>query len=268
MQNTDVFEKYGIQEGDTFESRFSTVSLENIYFYVVAFCAWVLERLFNVHKAEVQDYIVRMKPHSAVWYQTKAKEFLLGFDLIEGEDIFDTTGASESDIEAAKIVKYAAVSELQNKLRVKVATVGAGGSLAPITQGQLQSFEFYINKIKDAGTIIELQNTPADSLKIDIVIYYNLLILRPDGTDYNGAPVVANAIKNYIAGIEFDGTFITTKFVDALQQVEGVRYVHINSVQVKYGILPYTALTEGSYRPDSGYMIFDEISSNLIYQPS
>ena len=51
MADSAVQERYGFSSSDTFEARFSKVSIENLLFYVVAFGIWVLEKLFDSHKS-------------------------------------------------------------------------------------------------------------------------------------------------------------------------------------------------------------------------
>lgn len=50
MGESVVREKYGFSSTDTFDTRFSKVSIEGLLFYVVAFGVWVLEKLFDSHK--------------------------------------------------------------------------------------------------------------------------------------------------------------------------------------------------------------------------
>lgn len=50
MAESAVRDKYGFTSSDTFEGRFSKVSIEGLLFYVVAFGIWVLEKLFDTHK--------------------------------------------------------------------------------------------------------------------------------------------------------------------------------------------------------------------------
>ena len=47
MADANIREKYGLKEGDTWNRCFSSVSLENIIFFIVAACSHVLEAIFE-----------------------------------------------------------------------------------------------------------------------------------------------------------------------------------------------------------------------------
>jgi hypothetical protein len=275
MDSPVVAEKYGLEPGNTFESRFSSVSLESLFFYVVAFGLWVLESLFDVHKSEVAALIAKMKPHSAQWYAEKARAYQDGFDLLADGSGFDNAGHSESDIEASRIVKYSAAIEKQNGLQIKAAKVG-GGDLAALDPEEQARFTWYINKIKDAGVHIDILTAEAQLLKLSLAIYYNPLVLTSAGhrVDGTGDNVVKEAIKSYLSSIEFDGTLVVAHLTDALQQIEGVSIPHINTgnpapdygIAYRYGELDWIPI-EVMHRPDSGYIRLDEDALTINYIP-
>ena len=64
MAESAVRDKYGFTSSDTFEGRFSKVSIEGLLFYVVAFGIWVLEKLFDTHKEEVSTMLADRTPHT------------------------------------------------------------------------------------------------------------------------------------------------------------------------------------------------------------
>ena len=59
---------YGLDENASFDKVFSPISIENVLFYVVASCIWVLEQLFDRHTAEVEHRIEALRPHTLRWY--------------------------------------------------------------------------------------------------------------------------------------------------------------------------------------------------------
>ena len=61
MVNAVVQDVYGLGETAVFEEQFSKVSLENILFDVVAFSIWLLEKLFDTHKAELSTALAQQK---------------------------------------------------------------------------------------------------------------------------------------------------------------------------------------------------------------
>ena len=48
---------YGFTKNDSFDERFSKVSFESILFYIIAFVAFTIEKLFDTHKQEVSPIL-------------------------------------------------------------------------------------------------------------------------------------------------------------------------------------------------------------------
>ena len=267
ITNETIIRLYGIDTSRTFEQQFSAVSLESILFYVVAFSIWFVENLFDVHRAEVQTIISTMKPHTARWYAEKSRVFQFGFDLQPDSDQFDNTGRTEAEIAVSKIIEYAAVIEQDNQIRIKVAKI-AGNDLAPLTVPELSAFSSYINRVKDAGIAIELLTDDAEQLRLGLTIFYNPLVIGSDGKRIDGTSdtPVPDAVRNYLANIEFDGTFVIAHLVDDLQSVEGVVIPHVVLCQYKYGVLDWIDI-DVYRRPLSGYMRISDNNLLITYTP-
>lgn len=262
IENGSIQSVYGLNPEKSFDEQFSKVSIESILFYVVASAIWVLEKLFDTHKAEVTDIISRMKPHSLKWYAEKSKQFQYGFDLLPDSDKFDNTGKTSEQIEASKIVKYSAVIEQPRQLLIKVAKV-ENNDLASLTASELAAFGTYISRIKDAGVFISTLSDEPEQLRLELKIYYNPLVLKADGKRVDGTDdkPVENAVRAYLREIEFNGTLVLAHLVDKLQQVDGVMIPHIISSKYKYGTLDWIDFSV-MYRPKSGYIRISD--SDLI----
>src|SRR5438128_8747559 len=109
----------------------SKVAIWRLWTYVVAVCFWTLEKSFDAFRIETDEKLAALKPHSLRWYALKAKAFQYGYDLVLESDYYDNTGIEESDIEASKVVAYAAVVEQIRGLRIKVAK-DSGADLEPL----------------------------------------------------------------------------------------------------------------------------------------
>ena len=270
MQDTNLAIKYGFEVGADFNNTFSKVSIESLLLYIVAVGIWTLERLFDTHTAEVTDYIATMKPHSLRWYVEKAKAFMYGEpvlpELISGSDIYDTTDMTDEQIAQAKIVTFAACTENNATLYLKVAKAGP----APLTADEKAAFIAYLHEIKDAGVRIDVISEQGDYLKLDMVIYYDPLLINADGeSKADGTKVVEQAIKEYIENIPFNGEFRKNELEDAIQAVDGVVMVEFNAAyhsetgaEDTYDeVVPYC-------KPASGYFKFDNADlSDVTYQP-
>ena len=266
MQDTNLAIKYGFEVGADFNQTFSKVSIENLMLYIVAASIWTLEKLFDTHTTEVTEFIATMKPHSLRWYVEKAKAFLYGVPLIDGTDQHNTTGMTDEQINQAKIVTFAACTEANATLYLKVAKAGP----APLTTDEKAAFVAYLHEIKDAGVRIDVISEQGDYLNLNMVIYYDPLLINANGENKaTGNNVVEDAIKAYIENIPFNGEFRKNELEDAIQAVEGV-------VMVELGVVEHSETGEdGTFeevipycKPTSGYFKFDHADlSGVTYQP-
>lgn len=210
----------------------SKTSIWKLFTYIIAYAIWVLETLFDTHKAEVLDALTQLKPHTARWYRNKALAFQYGvgldFKLIEDTDQFNNAPYTAEQIAASKIIKYAAVTEssIESRLIVKIATE-KDGLLEPIGEDEKVSFDAYINEIKDAGVKITVLNYVPDRLQLKLTIKIDPMVLNRNGmkilnTDGAGEFPVVKAISEYMKELPFNGMLVLNHLIDKLQTVEGV----------------------------------------------
>jgi hypothetical protein len=242
----------------------SKTALWRLWTRIVAVCAWTVEVLFDTFKSEVNEVVATLKPHTERWYASKARAFQYGYSLALDSDVYDNSALTETQIDDSQIVKYAAVTPVDKKLRIKVAK--ETGDLAPLTAPELAAFAEYMARIKDAGVKLIIDSLPADKLKLSLKIYYDPLILNATGGRIDGADSepVQNAVDVFLKNLPFNGTFVIAFLVDALQKVDGVVIPHIDSCETKYGALPFTSV-DVKVVPDSGYLRF-EVAGDLTIE--
>lgn len=240
-------------------SSTSRTAIWRLWIYIVAFCAWTLEMLFDKHKAELTTELYQQSPHTARWYRNKALAFLYGFDLKTDSDVFDTENATPQEIEKAKLVKYAAIveSEDQSRLIVKIAGENQTGKLAPISDGQngtenvKASFDHYMNEIRDAGVKLTIINYLPDLLKLNLTIKRDPLVLNENGVNIlNGKEPVKEAIQAFMKELPFNGELSIQKLEEKILAAPGVLDLVSNNAQTAW--IDAEANTYGSY--DNIYM--------------
>ena len=217
------------------------------------------------HKTDVSTILSENKAHTTNWYATKAKQFQFGYALIPDTDTYDNTGITDEQIEAAKVVKYAAARQARDKsiTYIKVAT-GEGSQKEPLIDAQLTALTAYLNEIADSGVRFLIINAPPDEMKLVIDYYYDPLILdyegkRLDGT--NDTPV-QDAVRSYISELEFNGVYTNQGLVDKLQVVDGGVIAELQSASSRYGTyLDFMPINARSVPYAGYYAISDE---NLI----
>lgn len=249
----------------------SKVSIWRLFVYVFSASAWTIEKRQDLHKAEIQEIIDNKVVHDIDWYEQKALDFQYGHALIDETDQYDNTGLSENDIEAAKVVKYAAAEEVYDVnenlkgVRIKTATLSAG-DLAKLPDAELAALIAYFQIVKDAGVKIYCSSGDADSLRMELTIYYDPLVLDSDGKRLDGTDdtPVQSAIDDFLlTGMIFNGLFVVAKMVDKIQAVQGIVIPHVESIDAKYGALDWSAIPI-KYKPDSGYLRIVDPNTELI----
>jgi hypothetical protein len=242
------------KNADTLLSTLSSTSAAaewNLWTDVVAICQWTLESLFDIHTKEVDDIISNLKPHTLQWYINKAKAFQFGDALQTDKDMYAVIDT------AKQIVDFAAASEENNGLRIKVATSN-GSQLQALNTNQLTALNNYMNLVKDAGTRLYISSGPADRLQANLTIYYNPLVLDNTGSRLDGTAntPIQDAISSYLAALPFNGLFVPNFFIQYLQNIAGVVICKANSINGSYGAMPLQQINY-QYLPDSGYLAID-----------
>lgn len=235
VNNETIRASYELPANAVFDNEFSKVSLENIWFEVMAMAIWVLEQLFDTHKTQVDEALTNQKAGRPNDYKNMALDFMYGFPLIANTDVFDTTGATAEAIEAAKIIKYCSVKESAESasLIVKVASE-QNGELTNLNPQQAESFAAYMEQVKWAGVRLNVVNEPADDLKITMTVYRDPLVLDVLGNDiaHGGQPVQERMVQ-YLKELDFNGELVVNDLIASLRAVTGVTNVHIASVTAK-----------------------------------
>ena len=280
ISHETVRSAYGLDENASFDKVFSPISVESVLFYVVAASVWVLEQLFDRHTAEVEQRIEELRPHTLRWYVSKALEYMHNYKLVQtngviSADYYDTTGLSEGDIAAKKIIKYAVATENNTQVLIKVAKAKADGRPAPLTANEKAGFEYYLSQIKDAGVYIKVLSEAADKMNVELVVLYDPSVLNADFvttddreeyrqlviTDPNsGKELIKEAVQEVIARLPFNGEYRNSDLMAAVQAIEGVQVADIASVKVcSDGSENYTDVV-GYRRPYSGYYELNNIT--------
>lgn len=248
-------------------SNNSKTAIWRLMLYIVAVAIWSLENILNISINQQNNFIKQIKIHSFSWYSLYAKKFQNGSDLPQFEVEYDNAGLSDEDIEALEVVKYASVVKVPGGLMVKIATE-ENNELSPIANDVFEAFKEYMFRISAAGDQLYYTNAAPDSLKLELEIHYDPLVLnslgeRLDGT--NDTPV-EDAINDYVLGMDFDGKFIPTKLIDRLQLVEGVKIPHLVLAQTSYGSLSWMDVPVTGVNPFAGYVrINDPNDLNIQY---
>lgn len=231
----------------------SKVAIWRLWTWVIATCHWMLESLYDAHKAEVAAMITADKKHTLQWYVTMSKAFQYTDALVDETDTYAVID------ETKQIVAFAAAIEFTGYLRIKVAKINSGVLEKLASVGELPTFEAYMGRIKDAGVRLLITSGDPDDLRLGLGIYYDPLIFDNTGARLDGTATtpVQDAINNFLKNMPFNGLFVLNYLIVALQEIEGVRIGQVNYCAARYGANPYADI-DREYNPDAGYMKLDD----------
>lgn len=259
MRNESVAALFGFKAGDSFAAHFSKVSVINVLFYIVACAAFVLEKLFDDYRQEVDGRIEAIIPHRPKWYRDKVLAFMKDMTLIPDTDKYDTAEMTDDQIAAARVVKHAVADESDDASLLTIKVAGEQGArrcpLDAETEGQLAA---YIARIKDAGVRTALVNIAPDRFGCEVDIYYDPMLTA---ATVEGA--CREAIRSYVENLPFNGEYTNMALVDALQTVEGVRIVEFRGASaVAAGESVVTAI-DARCIPAAGYFETGDVKLNM-----
>lgn len=242
-----------------FADCYSKASIENMLLYIVAYCAYVLEVLFDSVKDEIEAEIATKVPGSLQWYVTKLKGFMYKFNYDDntGEWLIPE-GTELSQINAAQIVKHAVAVDdnINSVLTLKVARE-VDGQLKPLDSDQEKKLSAYISRIKYAGVKTKLINQAGDSFDCSVKIWYDPLNSKSDIE-----AECTKAIERYIKNLPFNGEYSNMALIDCLQAVPGVKVADfIGAWYTEPGRTRQPI--SGKVRPYAGYFNLNNISLTL-----
>lgn len=249
----------------------SKTAIWRLWTRVTATVIWTLENLFDYHRKEVDQLLLVKKPHNRYWYKKKAEVFQYGKSLSPDSDTYDNTGIDPAELAKSRIVKHVAVVEALGCVRIKAAKE-VNGELTALSRenpNELGALNHYMQQIKDAGVKLLVDSCDADSLKLEIDIYYDPMVLDGQGGRLDGHSIkpVEDTIRTYLRNLPFNGEFVLATLTDRLQETPGVIIPQICGAAAKYGNQEYKSIPV-RYLPDAGYLrVRDADGLTINYTP-
>lgn len=266
MNDSVIIDKYGFAPGSTFSETFSAVSLESIWFSIVAAAIYILENLFDAFKTDVDAKIAQAVVASIPWYHKISLEFQYG-DALVFDEATQQFVYPEID-ESKQIVKYAACRDLGGMVYVLASKDNGSGSPTPLSESELSAFTAYLTERKPAGVLLQTASLAADQVQVSLSVQYDPQVLSADGrliADDSIYPV-EEAINNYLNAIVYGGALNKTALVDAVQSAAGVVDVELLGLAVKpAGASVFTPVTGNNYMSVGGSFVSNNLRSSISY---
>lgn len=205
----------------------SKLSILNGITWVVAAMIYSFETLLDVFAVDISGVINKRINGTPTYYANALLQYQQGDELVVREDGL-AFGYATVD-ETKRIITQVSYSEssddtnLDSKLILKVAT-GTKGNLSAIPAEELLPIRSYINKIKFAGTRVEVISSKGDILIPKVTVFYDGAILEAEMYD-----AIEAELKEYVMNIDFDAAIYVSKVVAAIRHAWHVTDVYIDT---------------------------------------
>lgn len=226
----------------------SKMSVMNGILWVVAAVIYSFESLLDVFAVDISEAINGRINGTPAYYANALLQYQQGDELTVREDGL-AFGYANID-ETKRIVTQVSYMEstddrnLDSKLILKVAT-GAKGSLSAIPPKELAPINAYINKLKFAGTRVEVISTKGDVLIPRLTVFHDGAV--PESEVYDSIEEQLNA---YMMDIDFDAAVYVSRLTDAIRREKHVTDVHIDGHAVpEQGVFIASHDTDGHIQP-------------------
>lgn len=243
----------------------SKVGIWRLFLWTVAVAIWAHEVLFDRYEAKILDLKYKLITHTPIWWQLRALEFQFGDTLVwnGAQFVYDPIDVS------ARIVKRSAVVTSSGVVRIKVAKLDGDGLPIPLSGPEITAFTAFANEQAPAGINVIVISADPDLLKVEYTVYYDPLVLAPDGSLLTDPAVfpVENAINAHIRNLPFNGVLNLTALTDSVQAAEGVTDPILTTAAAKYGLTAYVTI-DANYIAYAGHMKIDPafpLSSSITY---
>lgn len=194
--------------------------------WTVAAAIHSFETLLDVFAYDISETLNRRINGTPDYYARALLQYQRGDELTVREDGLAFGYASVD--ESKRIVTQVSYEEstddenLDSKLILKVAT-GTKGRLEAIAPGELVQIAAYLQKIKFAGTRIEITSLPGDLLVPRLTVYWDGAVTEAEVLDG-----IEARLGEYMGDVEFDAAVYVSKVMEAIRRAEHVTDVWID----------------------------------------
>lgn len=205
----------------------SKLSILNGITWTFAAVVFSFESILDVFAIDISNVINNRINGTPTYYINALLQYQKGDELVVREDglAFGYTNIDETKrmITQASYMESFSDVNVDNKLILKVAT-GEKGKLKSIPREELVMIQAYINKIKFAGTRIEVTSQEGDVLIPRVSVYHDGAVLESEVYDK-----IEEKLNEYMMNVKFDSTIYVSDIIAAIRRAEHVTDVHIDT---------------------------------------
>lgn len=202
----------------------SKMSIIDAFTWVTSTCIWVFETIMDTFKIDLAKELQNRVNGTPGYYANALLKYQSGDELVINDE---GTSFSYSTVDETKrIVTKVSYSEYSSDgfydkiLLLKTAT-GSPGNYQKIDDAELLSIRSYIDKIKFAGTNVNVVSRSGDILIPRVTVYYDGAVSEDEL--YTN---IEASLNEFIANMDFDGVVYVQKVIDAIQRADHVLDVY------------------------------------------
>ncbi|WP_195594492.1 hypothetical protein [Bacteroides fragilis] len=245
----------------------SKLSILNGITWMFSAVIFSFESLLDVFAVDISNILNSRINGTPTYYINALLQYQQGSELMMREDGL-AFGYNEVDT-SKQIITQASYMEshddvnLDNKLILKVAT-GEKGKLHAVAPEELVLIQSYINRIKFAGTRIEVTSQEGDILIPRLSVYYDGAVME---SEVYGQ--VEEQLNVYMLGIQFDSTIYVSDIIAAIRKAEHVTDVYIDEdAEPEQGIFIVPYDSDGHVAPARKIGRMSHTTSGYLKQSS
>ena len=221
----------------------SKLSVLNGITWVAAAVIYTFESLMDVFAVDIADAINERVNGTPAYYANALLQYQQGDELTVREDGlafgYGSVDETKRTITQVSYVESTDDRNLDSKLILKVAT-GPRGKLEPIPAGDLIPIAAYIDKVKFAGTRIEVVSLPGDVLIPRVTVYYDGAV-----TEDEIYRAIEEKLAGYMMEVDFDSAVYVSKVIEVIRSA-----THVTDVWIDEEATPEQGVYLASYDDD------------------
>lgn len=225
IYNAAVAERNKRMELSEFSSD-SKLSVLNGITWVAAAAIHSFETLLDVFAYDISETINNRINGTPDYYARALLQYQKGDELTVREDGLAFGYASVD--ESKRIITQVSYDEssddvnLDSKLVLKVAT-GEKGNLSAVAADELVQIRAYLNRIKFAGTRVEVTSLPGDLLVPRLSVFWDGAVSEAEVLDN-----IEEKLRQYMMNVEFNAAVYVSKVMEAIRSAGHVTDVWID----------------------------------------
>ncbi|MBN1987835.1 MAG: hypothetical protein JW783_00375 [Bacteroidales bacterium] len=258
---------YALDKSKTFDEQFSKVSLEALIINVVAYAHYVIERIVDSFRVEIDERIAATAVATPSWYDKLIRQYQHGQPVVFKAQTYSFGYSSIN--EDTQIIKYVAIREVEDEGVTKLRIYVSKADKVPLTADELAAFTAYLKYVSPAGIHFDFVSSAPDLLELEAQVIYDPLLISSTGAAIGSeAKPVNDAIINHIDGLIYGGILQKSKLIDSIQAVSGVYDINLTALKRSTdGGTTFEDVTGLEVAALSGAFSISPESINITYSP-